>query len=98
MVDVAEIVAIVMSLSIPLSIIGSFVYLRSKKLKLQQFTTEEREVLLQLKRENAALRDRLDSIETIVAEIDGSSLLGTGKSSPENAAKRIEELRRELGS
>jgi len=58
-----EIIAVVMGLSIPLSIIFGVIHLKSKKLSLRQFNTEERQVLLDLKSENAELRRRLEQLE-----------------------------------
>lgn len=88
--------AIFMVFSVPLSVIGGIFYLKAKKLQLQEFNSDERQVLLQLKQENAALRDRLDSIETIVSEIDHTILISRTGNQQVDAAKRIETLRREI--
>lgn len=61
--DFIELVAVVLGLSIPLSVIYGIFHLRSKKLSMKQFLEEERQVLLELKRENVELKNRLDRLE-----------------------------------
>lgn len=63
-----DLLAIFMVFSIPLTAIGGFLFLRYKRMMLEQFTTEEREVLLQLKVENADLKKRMANMETILLD------------------------------
>lgn len=63
MEELIALVAIVLGLSIPLSVILGVYRFKSKKLKLQQFSTEERQVLLELKSENGELKRRLEELE-----------------------------------
>jgi len=79
MEEIVALVGVIMGFSVPLSIIGGVIYLRAQKLKLKQFTSDERNVLLELKSENAELKKRLENLETIVSSNDDDALLESAR-------------------
>lgn len=76
--ELIELIAVVLGLSIPLSIIYGIFNYQSKKLALKHFNNEERQVLLELKSENAELKRRLEQLEA-------------ASGIPEEAILRLEE-------
>ena len=85
------ILAILMIFGIPLSaIIGSYI-IKYKKIQAGSITSEDKEKIEAVLRENKELKARLNNVETIVGEIDMDLLrleshtkpeLGAGKGMP----------------
>jgi hypothetical protein len=65
-----EALAILSAFSVPLSLIGSITYFKLKKLEASKLNTEEREVLAQIKAENAELRKRLENVEILALNLE----------------------------
>ncbi len=91
-----DLLAIFMVFSVPLSAIGGFIYLRSKKLAMQAFNTEERQVLLELKAENAELRRRMQNLEVIISDHDESVLKLNKNNAEEITPEMLEQLAQRL--
>ena len=66
MEEIIELVAVILGLSIPISVVWGIFRLKFKKLSMKQFLDEERQVLLELKSENAELKRRLEQLEQII--------------------------------
>jgi hypothetical protein len=91
-----DLLAIFMVFSVPLSAIGGFIYLRAKKMAMQSLNTEERQVLLELKAENAELRRRMQNLEVIVADPDESVLKLNKNNAEEITPEMLEQLAQKL--
>lgn len=93
----ADIIAIVMGCSIPLSVIWGIIYLKNKSITLKALNSEERQVLLEIKTENADLRRRLENIETIVTfDQDTQMKLNAPNKAEEITPEMLEKLAQKL--
>lgn len=88
--EIVDLVAAVMALSIPLSVVIGVFHLKSKKLSLKKFTDEERQVLLELKTENAELRRRLNYIEHSIGASSEDTLSSEREVEKLTNAQRLE--------
>lgn len=89
--DLIELIAVILGLSIPLSVIFGIFHLKSKKLNLRQFSSEERQVLLELKSENGELKRRLEQLET-QAGISDHDLFKLEEANEPDIATKLAEL------
>lgn len=69
--DITELVAVVMTMSIPLSAILGAYYIKLKKIKAQgALSNKDMERIQHVLQENKELKERVNNLETIVTEID----------------------------
>jgi len=68
--DIESILAISMSLGIPILVIIGVFTLKFKKMSMSEVTSEDKKMISQLISQNEDLQNRLQNMETIVSELD----------------------------
>jgi len=90
--EVIGLVAVVLGLSIPLSVIFGVFRFKFKKLAMKQFLEEERQVLLEVKMENVELRNRLEQLESRLAMPASKEPMQLEHEASEDLATQLEYL------
>ncbi len=70
MEEFTGLVAVIMALGIPLSAIIGGVWLKGKKMAQGQLSGEDKQLLMNMAKENQELKRRMENMETIVNEVD----------------------------
>jgi len=74
---------------VPLSIVASWTYLRSKRIASKQFTPEAQRLIHDLAKENEELRERIGNLEFIVSDLNPEMMELTREASREKPSGKL---------